>query len=340
MKLSKPDAAAWIARPPEDRPGTLIHGEDAMRVALKRRDLVAALIGPDGDAEMRLARLTPAELTADRAALTDALKAQGFFAGPRVVLVEDATNTHAKPILAALDAWAPGDAHLVVTARALRPASPIRKAFEAGKRTAAIAVYDEPLSAADTREALARAGLDHIDRDAEAALQSLAARLDPGDFRQLLDKIALYKSGDDAPLTADEVALSAPASTEADTDEIVAIVADGRADRIGPVLGRLWAQGAQPVALCIAANRHFRTLLTAAADPGGPGAGVGKLKPPVYGPRRDALLRQAQNWGLHRLERGLRLLVDTDLTLRSASRAPAAAVLERAFIRLAMMGKR
>ena len=78
----------------------------------------------------------------------------------------------------------------------------------------------------------------------------------------------------------------------------------------------------------------------AAADPGGPGAGVARLRPPLYGPRRDALVRQAQSWGLHKLEDALHLLTDTDLSLRSSARAPQMAVMERTLIRLAMMGRR
>ncbi|WOI55542.1 DNA polymerase III subunit delta [Palleronia sp. LCG004] len=340
MKLARSDAAAWIAKPPEDRPGTLLYGEDAMRVALKRQDLVRALIGPKGDEEMRLERISPSDLTAEKGALVDAIKAQGFFPGPRAILVEDATNSHAKPILDALGEWRPGDAHIVVTARALKPASQLRKGFEGHRAAASIGIYDEPMDASEIRAALERAGLSGLDRDAEGVLRGFAATLDPGDFRQLLEKIALYKSGDETPLTEAEIALCAPASTEAETDEIVALVADGHADRIGPIMNRLWAQGAQPVALCIAAERHFRTLLSAAADPGGPGTGVGKLRPPVYGPRRDAILRQAQRWGVLRLEQAMRLLTETDLTLRSSARAPHMAVLERAFIRLAMMGGR
>jgi len=44
-----------------------------------------------------------------------------------------------------------------------------------------------------------------------------------------------------------------------------------------------------------------------------------------------------RGWPLRDLETALGLLVETDLTLRSSSRAPAMAVIERALLRLAMM---
>jgi DNA polymerase-3 subunit delta len=86
--------------------------------------------------------------------------------------------------------------------------------------------------------------------------------------------------------------------------------------------------------------RHFRRLHAAASDPGGVQSGIGRLRPPVFGPRRDKMARQAGNWGRDRLERALVTLTETDLQLRSAHPAPPHAVMERALIRLAMLGRR
>jgi DNA polymerase-3 subunit delta len=98
----------------------------------------------------------------------------------------------------------------------------------------------------------------------------------------------------------------------------------------------LYAQGVAPVTLCIGAMRHFRQLHTVASDPGG----LGALRPPVFGPRRDKLARQAGNWGRDRLERALTALTDTDLQMRSSGATPDRALMERALIRLAMMARR
>ena len=94
------------------------------------------------------------------------------------------------------------------------------------------------------------------------------------------------------------------------------------------------------VGLCIGATRHFRTLHTVASDPGGAGAGIGKLRPPVFGPRRDRIQRQASAWGMHKLERALALLLDTDLTLRSTAKVPEMALMERTLLRIAWMNRR
>ncbi|MCU9849503.1 DNA polymerase III subunit delta [Defluviimonas sp. WL0024] len=340
MKLAGAAATRFFAKPEPDRAGLLIFGADGMRVALKRQEVIAALIGPEGEAEMRLTRIPAADLRKDPALVADALKAQGFFPGPRVAFVEDAADGLAPVLKAALADWKPGDAMLVVTAGSLTKASALKKAFEEHPNAYAAGIYDDPPSRDEIEAVLAKAGLTEIGREAMTDLLALARDLDPGDFRQTVEKIALYKFGDSAPLAPAEVAACAPATIEAEVDDVLHAVAETRVADVGPLMRRLEGQGVNPVTLSIAAMRHFRTLHMAASAPGGPSEGIARMRPPVFGPRRDRMLRQAQNWGMHRLENAIGILTDTDLTLRSASRAPAMAVMERALIRLAMLGRR
>ncbi|KGM87699.1 DNA polymerase III, delta subunit [Roseovarius mucosus DSM 17069] len=338
MKLSPRDAVRYFAKPEAQRTGILIYGADAMRVALRRQELLAALLGPTADEEMRLSRMPAGDLRKDPAALMDAVKAQGFFPGPRAAFVEDANDTAADAILAALGDWREGDAQIIVTAGALKATSRIRKAFEGHPNAYAVGIYDDPPSREEIEATLARAGLRDVPGPVMSDLTALARDLDPGDFRQTIEKLALYKLGDATPLSAADIAACAPASTEADLDDILNIVAEGRSAEIGPVMRRLKAQGTQPVGLCIGATRHFRALYTAASDPGGAAQGIARMRPPIFGPRRDRMLRQAQGWGAERLQQALTILTDTDLTLRSAGqRAPEMALVERALIRLAML---
>jgi DNA polymerase-3 subunit delta len=340
VKLSTRDATAYFAKPDPARTGLLIYGADAMRVALRRQEVIKALIGPEGEDEMRLARISAADLRKDPALLLDAVKAQGFFPGPRVAFVEDASDGLADTIGAALADWKDGDAQVIVTAGQLNARSKLRKQFEEHRNAFATGIYDDPPSRDEIERALREAGLADISTDAMAALVELSRVLDPGDFRQTLEKISLYKLNDASPLSVEDVEISAPQSVEAGIDDVLNIAADGDAHRISPVLRRLEAQGIGAVGLCIGATRHFRTLHTVAADPGGAGAGIGKLRPPAFGPRRDRIQRQASSWGMMKLERALALLLDTDLTLRSTSRAPDMALMERTLLKIAWMNRK
>ncbi len=340
MKLTGAAAQGYFRKPDPSHTGLLIFGADPMRVATKRQDVVAALVGPQGEEEMRLTRINGADLRKDPALLDDAIKAQGFFPGHRVAFVEDATDGLSKVFAAALADWQQGDAQVIVTAGQLTAKSALRKVFEGHQNAVAIGIYDDPPSIADIEQSLAEAGLNQPGRDVMDALMALAGSLEPGDFRQTIEKVSLYKRGDDTPLTIADVMANAPQSAEVDVDDVLEVVANGQADELGPVLRNLYAQGVTPVALSIGAMRHFRRLHVVASDPGGPAAGVGKLRPPVFGPRRDKIARQAGHWGRDRLERALTALTDVDLQLRSANTAPQGALMERTLIRLAMMARR
>ena len=337
MKLSGQAANRYFARPDPDRAGLLIYGADAMRVALKRQDVIAALIGPLGEGEMRLTRIPASDLKKDPALVQDAMKAQGFFPGPHVAFVEDATDALAPLLAAALADWRKGDASLIVTAGNLTKASALKKLFEDHSNAHAACIYDDPPTGLEIEATLQKAGLISISPAAMTDLSALAQELDPGDFRQTIEKIALYKWGDTAPLTPADVAACAPLTIEAEADDVLHAVAERRAADVGRLMRRLEGQGVAPVSLCIGAMRHFRGLHAAASAPGGAAEGMARMRPPIFGPRRDRMLKQAQTWGMHRLEQAIQILTDTDLSLRSSSRAPAMAVMERALIRLAMM---
>lgn len=337
MKLSAREAAGYFRKPSVDKAGLLIFGADPMRVATRRQQVISALVGPEGEAEMRLTRISAADLRKDPSSVFDATKAQGFFPGPRVVFVEDATDGVTPALATVLKEWQVGDAQLIVTANQLTAKSALRKLFEGAPNCFCIGIYDDPPSRNDVEEALASAGLAVPQGEVFDAILSLSRSLDPGDFRQTIEKLGLYKHGDNGPLSLSEVMLCAPGSSEADQDELLNVVADGRDDLIAPLLSRLYAQGVTPVGLCISATRHFRFLYAIGADPAGPSSGISKMRPPIFGPRRDAMLRQASKWSTERLEDALTTLTDTDLQLRSTAKSPSAALVERALIRIAWM---
>ncbi|MGJ8622787.1 MAG: DNA polymerase III subunit delta [Yoonia sp.] len=340
MKLTGGAAANYFRKPDPAHTALLIFGADPMRVADKRQQAILALVGPQGEEEMRLTRISANDLRKDPALLDDAIKAQGFFPGHRVAFVEDATDGLAKVLDAALSDWQPGDAQVVITAGQLTAKSALRKVVEGHRNAVAIGLYDDPPTMADVEQALATAQIATPERDVMDALLALAQTLEPGDFRQTLEKVSLYKRGDTTPLTIADIMANAPQSAEVDVDDILEVVATGQVEKLAPLLSNLSAQGVTPVTLCISAMRHFRRLHVVACDPGGAAAGAGRLRPPVFGPRRDKIVREASTWGRDKLERALTALTDTDLQLRSASTAPSEALLERTLIRLTMMARR
>ena len=337
MKLAGAKAAAFFAKPDPSCAGVLLFGMDAEKIATRRQEITLALVGENAMDEMRLTRVSAAEVRKEPALVLDAIKAQGFFPGSRAVVVEDATDGMTAIFDVAISEWRDGDAQLIVTAGSLNARSKLRKVFETPQNSYAIGIYDDPTRPEEVERMLSDAQLTHVSLEAKNYLIALARDLSLGGFKQVLEKLSLFKLNDDTPVEVSDIESCAPLTVDADIDDLLHIVAEARSAEVGPTLDRLSGQGINPTALCIGATRHFRLLHAAACDPQGPDVGFSKTRPPVFGPRKDRLVRQARGWGSARLEKALQELMDTDLMLRSTRPVPEMAAVERSFIRLAMM---
>jgi len=329
VKLDRASAARFCARPEGGRVGALLHGADAGQVAGARDRLLAALVGPDAEAEMRLTRLTGADLRADPAALDSALRAQGFFPGPRAVLVAAATDGLADALAAALEGAAQPDAFLLVTADALNARSALRKRFEAAPDAVAIAFYPDPPDR-DEIAAMARAaGAREITPEAAEALSALGA--DRGALARLLEVCALY-AGAGGAVDAAAVEACAPPAGDAGVDAALDAALAGRPAAVRAQLSRLAARGAGPTEIALASLRRLRLLHAAAA--GGQAGRAAAMRVFPFD-RRDAVLAAARRLGAARLEAAIGRVLAVDAAARGPAAGIAAAMLERALLRLA-----
>jgi DNA polymerase III subunit delta len=340
VKISGAEAASRLAdKPGAELSAVLLYGPDPMLVSVTRQEVVAKLVGPSGEAEMRLERVQVGELRRDGAVLGDTVRAQGFFPGRRVVLLESASDGVADSVLRVLADRQPGDAILVVTAGQLPARSSLRKAFEAHRSAYAVALYPDPPSRGEIEARLGREGI-RADAEAVDSLVALATEQDPGAFSRTLEALALFMHGSSAPASAADVAAVAPDVGEGDVDVLINCAAEGNAAAIGLHLKRLAASGTPPTSLAIAASRHFRALHAAASAVDGVEAGLSRLRPPVFGPRRSRMAAQARRLGQPATEKALMLLTEADLALRSSRPVPGLALVERVLIRIAMLAGR
>ncbi len=341
MKLSPKEIPRFLENPDPTIAAILFYGSDTMRVALKRQEYLGNLLGPTAEQEMRLTRLTGDEVFKDHTAAFNAIKSVGFFPGQRAVLIENSSDKTSKIIFDCIEAWKQPDAQIVVTSGQLKPTSQLRKNFETSKSTLALPIYDNPLTEREIKTELTRAGIQINDPNILEGLYSLSNKLEPGDFRNTLEKIYLYKLSDKSPLTLQDISACSPISAEASLEDIIYTVSVGAANKISHILNRLEAQGVQPVVLCLSFQRHFKLLLRLKSHKGSATEAISNQKPPIFGPRRNAILSQLRLWDSENLKVALNCLVELDLNLRSvASNYPALAMTERILIRVAMLAKK
>lgn len=339
MKLSGREAARFCKAPDLGLIGALIHGADAGQISAARQALVLAVMGEELD-DMRLTKLDGAEARRDAAMIDGALRARGFFPGRQVVVIERGTDGLGKPLDEALTDITPEDAFLIVTADALTARSALRKLFESRKSLISLQLFQTPPGPQDVKELLAKNGFQaDVQDDALRYLTDLGAEMNHGSFVQLIAMIALFSANKSDSLTFSDVCALAPSSVEAELDAIVEAIAGGRPESVVPLLRRMAESGLTPVTLLIALQRYFRQLLMAAIAPGGAETGIASLRPPVWGPRRQAMSAQLRRWRPAQLEQAVRMLFEADAHIRSAGQAPNMAIVERYALRLAMMGR-
>ncbi len=338
MKLTSRDVVSFFDSPPKEITGVLIYGNDPMRVSDKKEQFIRSLLGSNADEEMRLARISRENLKKEPEQAIDLCKTQGFFPGERALLIEDANETISDIIIKAVEAWKDGDAAIVVTAGSLKPSSSLRKLFEQKKNTYSVPIYDNPITKFEVEKIIKESGLKNVTRDGFAQILLLASQLQPGDLKQTVEKLALYKLNDEKSVTYQDIINCAPISNQTDIDEVLNVILAGNEIKVSQILGRLRSQGTLPVTLIIAATRHFKALFSIISNPEGINAGATALRPPIYGPRKLTLINQAQKWGPTKIKTAIKILTATDLQLRSSNqRAPQMALVERLFIRLAML---
>ena len=340
MKLYGAEASRYFRKPNLRSPGLLVYGADAMRVAYCRGLAVDALLGNEDAKEMRLDRISSRELRNDPDRIGLAVKAQGFFAGRRVVLVEEANDGVAMMLGSIFEDWNQGDAFIVAQAGMLPPASKLRKLFEKHGSAYAAPVFADAESQVMIEAAIAESGLGGLAADSRRDIESLGRDLDPMAFRRFIEKLAIFKLGDESPVSSSDLVACAPGSMDVSLNEALDLIADGHARKAGDAVTRLVGLGHAPAGICTAAKRYFQNLHKVASDPKGPQAALDKLRPPVFGKqRRLALERRAQKWGFARTEEALMHLADADIALRSGGSVPARELMERVMLRIALLGR-
>lgn len=340
MKLSGAEAQRFIDKPDRALAGLLIHGPDPVEVSARRARLIRNLIGEGEGADLRLTRIPATDLRRDPAMVSDAMKARGFFDGPQVVAIEDAGDGQCAVLEAALSAATTDDAFLTVTAGVLKKSSRLRKLFEGAKNAAAAATYADRIGGADVRRLIAEENGPDVSDDAAQAIQAFGEASGAGAMRELVGRLVLYRLDDGGPIEAADVAACGGGMGAADLDGAIDAVILGRSAELGARLRRIQSQGQSAATISRVLSFRLRQLHSVLAVGGATDAAIGRLRPPVFGDRRQTLLAATRLWTLGRIEGALRLSLELEDALRGAASVSGFAIAERCFLKLALTAER
>ncbi|NKB49315.1 MAG: DNA polymerase III subunit delta [Alphaproteobacteria bacterium] len=346
MKISANKVDGFIKTLSPKTQAVLVYGPDSGLVR-ERVDSLIRGVAEDPADPFKVAEFSASPLAKDAARLVDEVLAVSFGGGRRVLVVRDGGDELSGSVTAVLENAAanhPMAALIVVGAGNLTPRSSLRRLFEGNDACAALPCYpDDEAGLAQLLRASLAAEEIAID---PAALPAAAALLgsDRQANRREIEKLVLF-AGPGGALTEEMVLACLGDSAAASTDEAVLSAADGNYDSLVENLGRVWADGTEPVAVIRNAQRHFQRLhyvLAQTSDGVALDAALKQLRPPLFWRVAGRFRSQLNTWSLASVETSLARLTDAELSAKSTG-APAALVCDRtlmAITQLARSGQR
>lgn len=293
----------------------LLHGDDMGRA----REIAQTLLDRASGREVLTLDATAASQDPNR--ILDAISSPGLFAAsapPTAIRIRGTARDLAKTLRGVIDA-APADARIVIEAGAYLPASDaLRKLFEGHDRAAAIAC-PEPDDAALRRLFETEAGNTGA-RLSDAAAERLLARVprDTAAARSEIGKVLLLRPSGE--IGVDDVDAVVGDGTATRLDEATDAAAGGHVGAADTAARRLMESGTSPVGLLRILRNHVARIarVRAEIDAGTPVKdALSRLKPPLYGPRRDAFLDQVFAWSMEDLERALEKIDDVEAACKT-----------------------
>ncbi len=340
MKLRPAAVARFLKAPDPTVAVVLLHGGDPGLVGERAQALATAVLGAEPD-PFRVTDLSAAALAEGPARLVDEARALSLTGGRRVVRVPEATDAHTPAVKLVLES-PEAEALVILRAGALAAGSRLRRLCEGHDRAAVIACYADTADAlaALVDEVLGGAGL-KVTAEARAWL---AAHL--GSNRQLsrreLEKLALYKGADPAPVTVDDARACVGDTSALVLEDVVFAAAGGDHQTAQAGLVRLFQEGTAPVTVLRALGTHLLRLdrVRAAQAAGHPlEAALGALKPPVFFMRKEAFRAQVGGWSPGRLQKALALVHEAEGHCKTTG-LPDRALCSRALMQIAQAGRR
>jgi len=233
MKIAGKNAIKYILDP-TPVPGLLLHGAPKDKIRYQYNQIKLKLVGNNADSEMRLTEIPAAELRKNKSLAIDAIKALGFFPGPRLVLIENCSDGLTTLIEETILNRNEDDAFLIVTANVLPVRSKLRKLFENNNNLISIGIYPEPPTIDELNLVIKKSGINTIDNNKD--LIQLGQSMGLADFENVLEKISLYKMQDSSPVSADDILECSGYSLDIELNEIIDEICSGNTHQLGSKL--------------------------------------------------------------------------------------------------------
>ena len=331
MKIQSRAITPFLEKPDPAIAAVLIYGPDSGLVSHRCKTLGTSYVGDLSD-PFSVVELQASVLKDDPARLDDETRAISLGGSVRLVQLRGAGDNTTKILKSYLENPA-AQSMIIVDGDDLGPRSSLRKLFEEGDRTAALACYAlEGRELAKSCEAILGELGCTIDQD---GLQTLVSALGTNHsvIRQELEKLALYV-GDKTHIGADDILTCLADIADTSLDQLAFSVGDGNFPQADTYYRKAMAEGISEIAILRTLQKHFQRLdwVVSQTHQGGNASSLASsLRPPVFFKYKDRFNKQIQRWSEHKIHVALEILSDAEVACKSTG-TPTHLVCSRAII--------
>ena len=193
MKLRQNEIESFIKNPNQRFHLVLIYGNSAEKIRESKKTLIANLGGQALIAEMRLVSFSEKEILSDQKVLFGELKTRPFFAGPKIIVVENVTDSSFKVVQQVIQQKLANDeALLILVGNNLTGKSTLKNLLENQDRSAiTVPLYKREMNRSEIRVMAETRGLKFADETCFSYLEELSNSSESLILKNTLDKLQL-----------------------------------------------------------------------------------------------------------------------------------------------------
>ena len=334
MKVHFNNFKSSIKKKSESLSHILLHGSNQSEIKEMCNEAALFLCGPSGHEEMRISRLPENTLLKDPDRLQTIIKTISFFPGKQVLIVEGATDKISKILATALNDWTVQDAIMILASGAIKSTSSLRKMVESNPTSICTSVYDEQRSIEKIEEIITLAQVKITNKNVTSFLINPRNFSSMQSFILFMEKLEAYKFSDQTPVTFEDINLLLTDEQNLEEFQMLEYLASGDVENMINLLRRLFASGIKPNKILNSTSRYFVLLHKLSLSPSNPDLVLNKNYPPLFGNKRNQIIKNSKVWSTLMIEHALDLIAQLEKKMRSSSHIELNSLLERSFLRI------
>ena len=315
-------------------PLILIYGSNQIEIDSKCNEAVELICGPNAKEEMRVTKLTESSLLKAPENFHIKLKTVGFFPGKEVLIIEEATERLKKPLTDILINWSENDPTIILLAKTLKTTSSLRKLVEGHPHAICTGIYAAQYDTEKVNKILSSSTLKITDNKISEFLKNPNNFSSVNSLVSLIERLEIYKFSDPNPLTFDEIDLLLLDSNDPTIAETINFLANGDIENVMLLLKRLNNMGITPFQITNSIHKEFKLLHKVSLNLNNAEFVLNNTFPPVFGHRRQLVIKHSQIWATMRIERALGIIQNIEKQMRSSLKIELTSILERGCLKI------